>query len=88
MRNKIDELCAERDRRSRSYLPQMFKVGMAPHQWSAGTRSHTAPSAMFPRRWTAKDGIEGVLILSDDDENSEEIAALFTGATGRPVWRT
>jgi hypothetical protein len=34
-----------------------------------------------------KDGIDGVLILTDDDENLEEIAALFTQATGRPVWR-
>jgi hypothetical protein len=34
-----------------------------------------------------KDGIEGVLILTDDDENAKEIAARFTRATGRPVWR-
>lgn len=34
-----------------------------------------------------KDGIEGILILTDDDENLEEIAARFTKATGRPVWR-
>jgi hypothetical protein len=34
-----------------------------------------------------EDGIEGVLILTDDDENLEEIAARFTKATGRPVWR-
>jgi hypothetical protein len=34
-----------------------------------------------------KDGIEGVLILTDDDENLEEIAARFTKATGRPIWR-
>jgi hypothetical protein len=34
-----------------------------------------------------KDGIDGVLILTDDDENLEEIAARFTKATGRPVWR-
>jgi hypothetical protein len=33
------------------------------------------------------DGIDGVLILSDDDDNSEEIAARFTRETGRPVWR-
>jgi len=34
-----------------------------------------------------EDGVDGVLILTDDDENSEEIAASFTRATGRPVWR-
>jgi hypothetical protein len=34
-----------------------------------------------------KDGIEGVLILTDDDANFEEIAARFTKATRRPVWR-
>lgn len=34
-----------------------------------------------------KDGIDGVLILTDDDDNFEEIAARFTRATGRPVWR-
>jgi hypothetical protein len=33
------------------------------------------------------DGIDGVLILTDGDENLEEIAARFTRATGRPVWR-
>jgi hypothetical protein len=30
-----------------------------------------------------EDGIEGVLILTDDDENLAEIAARFTRATGR-----
>jgi hypothetical protein len=34
-----------------------------------------------------EDGIEGVLILTDDDENLNEIAARFTWATGRPIWR-
>jgi len=34
-----------------------------------------------------EDGIDGVLILTDDDENLEEIAARFTRATCRPVWR-
>ena len=34
-----------------------------------------------------KDGIDGVLILTDDDENLKEIAARFTRKTGRPVWR-
>ena len=34
-----------------------------------------------------KDGIDGVLILTDDDENLKEIAARFARETGRPVWR-
>lgn len=34
-----------------------------------------------------KDGIDGILILTNDDDNSEEIAARFTRETGRPVWR-
>jgi hypothetical protein len=34
-----------------------------------------------------EDGVDGVLILTDDDENLEEIAARFTKATGRPIWR-
>ena len=32
-----------------------------------------------------REGIEGVLILTDDYE-LQEIAARFTRATGRPVW--
>jgi hypothetical protein len=31
-------------------------------------------------------GIDGVLILTDDDDELGEIAARFTRATGRPVW--
>ena len=34
-----------------------------------------------------EDGIDGVLILTEDDDNLEEIAALFTRTTGRPIWR-
>ena len=34
-----------------------------------------------------KEGIEGVLILTDNDANWEEIAATFARATGRPIWR-
>jgi hypothetical protein len=34
-----------------------------------------------------EEGIEGVLILNDEDANFEEIAARFTKETGRPVWR-
>jgi hypothetical protein len=34
-----------------------------------------------------EDGIDGVLILTDNDENLNEIAARFTRATGRPIWR-
>jgi hypothetical protein len=38
------------------------------------------------RHW--KDGIDGVLIFTDGDENLQEIAERFTTrATGRPVWR-
>jgi hypothetical protein len=33
------------------------------------------------------DGIEGVLIVTVSDETLEEIAARFSRATGRPVWR-
>ena len=33
-----------------------------------------------------EDEIDGVLILTDNDENLEEIAARFTRETGRPVW--
>jgi DNA-binding LacI/PurR family transcriptional regulator len=32
-------------------------------------------------------GVDGILILSDGDEIDEEIAARFSRATGRPVWR-
>jgi hypothetical protein len=34
-----------------------------------------------------EEGIDGVLILNDEDDNFEEIAARFTKETGRPVWR-
>jgi hypothetical protein len=34
-----------------------------------------------------RDGIEGVLIVTVSDETLEEIAARFSRATGRPVWR-
>ncbi|MCS3764956.1 hypothetical protein [Bradyrhizobium centrosematis] len=34
-----------------------------------------------------RDGVDGVLILSEEDENSNEIASCFTRETGRPVWR-
>jgi hypothetical protein len=32
-------------------------------------------------------GLMASLSLTDDDSNLEEIAARFTRATGRPVWR-
>ena len=32
-------------------------------------------------------GIDGVLILTDEDENFTEIAERFTKETGRPIWR-
>ena len=34
-----------------------------------------------------REGVDGILILSDEDEIHEEIAGRFTRATGRPVWR-
>jgi hypothetical protein len=63
--------------------------------WYAGTlvaRGHKIMFGPFGHVPTAvatmiKDGIEGVLILTDDDENLKEIAARFTRETGRPVWR-
>ena len=32
-------------------------------------------------------GIDGVLILTDEDENFTEIAERFSRETGRPIWR-
>ena len=63
--------------------------------WYAGTlveRGHEIMFGPFGHIPTAvatmiKDGIEGVLILTDDDENLKEIAARFTRETGRPIWR-
>ena len=53
------------------------------HEVTIGPFGHvpTAVTSMI------EDGIEGVLILTDGDDNLEEIAARFTRATGRPVWR-
>ncbi|MET4847004.1 5S rRNA maturation endonuclease (ribonuclease M5) [Bradyrhizobium japonicum] len=53
------------------------------HEITIGPFGH-APTAVTGM---IEDGIEGVLILTDDDENLEEIAARFTSATGRPIWR-
>ena len=63
--------------------------------WYAATlmdRGHKITIGPFGHVSTAvasmiEDGIEGVLILPDDDENLEEIAARFTKTTGRPIWR-
>jgi hypothetical protein len=63
--------------------------------WHAATlmeRGHKITIGPFGHVPTAvasmiEDGIDGVLILTDDDENLGEIAALFTKTTGRPVWR-
>jgi hypothetical protein len=63
--------------------------------WYAATlmeRGHTitiGPFGYVPGAVTGmiEDGVEGVLILTDDDENLREIAARFTRETGRPVWR-
>jgi hypothetical protein len=53
------------------------------HKITVGPFGHvpTAVASMI------ENGIEGVLILTDDDENLEEIAARFTKASGRPIWR-
>jgi hypothetical protein len=53
------------------------------HEITVGPFGHvpTAVDSMI------EDGIEGVLILTNNDENLEEIAARFTRATGRPIWR-
>ncbi|WP_426615791.1 hypothetical protein [Bradyrhizobium sp. McL0616] len=53
------------------------------HEITIGPFGH-APTAVDGM---IEDGIEGVLILSDNDENLDEIAARFTRATGRPIWR-
>jgi len=64
--------------------------------WYAATlmeRGHTITIAPFGQVPSAvagmidDDGIDGVLILTEDDESLAEIAARFTKATGRPVWR-
>lgn len=53
------------------------------HEVAIGPFGHvpTAVTGMI------EDGIEGVLILTDGDDNLEEIAARFTRTTGRLVWR-
>lgn len=53
------------------------------HEVSFGPFGHvpTAVETMI------QDKIEGVLILTSTDDSLEEIAARFTRATGRPVWR-
>jgi hypothetical protein len=63
------------------YAATLMKRG---HDVTIGPFGHvpTAVASMI------KNGIDGVLILTDDDENLEEIAAYFTKATGRPVWRS
>ncbi|MET4375025.1 uncharacterized protein YbjT (DUF2867 family) [Bradyrhizobium sp. LB12.1] len=52
------------------------------HEVTIGPFGH-APSAVTGM---IDDGIDGALILAEDDDNLEEIAARFTRATGRPVW--
>ena len=53
------------------------------HEIQIGPFGHVPTSV----RRMIKDGIDGVLILTDEDENLKEIAARFTKETGRPVWR-
>ncbi|MCK1520331.1 hypothetical protein [Bradyrhizobium sp. 17] len=54
-------------------------------------RGHEVSIGPFGRVPTAvasmtEDGIDGVLILTDGDENLDDIAARFITATGCPVW--
>jgi hypothetical protein len=53
------------------------------HEITIGPFGHvpTAVAGMI------EDEIDAILILTVDDDNLEEIAARFTRATGRPVWR-
>ena len=53
------------------------------HKVIFGPFGHVATSVAT----MVEEEIDGVLILSDDDDNLEEIAALFARTTGRPVWR-
>ncbi|UFW83004.1 hypothetical protein BjapCC829_23755 [Bradyrhizobium barranii] len=63
-----------------SYTATLMERG---HEITIGPFGH-APTAVTSM---IESGIEGVLILTDDDGNLEEIAARFTRATGRPIWR-
>jgi hypothetical protein len=53
------------------------------HKVMFGPFGHVATSV----RQMIREGIDGVLILTGDDENLNEIASAFTRETGRPVWR-
>ena len=53
------------------------------HEIQIGPFGHVPTSV----RRMIKDGIDGVLILTDEEKNFKEIAARFTKQTGRPVWR-
>ena len=70
---------------SASDVSSMYAVTLMErgHQIMFGPFGHVPTSV----ETMIKDGIDGVLILTDDDDNLEEIAARFTRATGRPVWR-
>ena len=66
----------------------MLPVGMPLRLWSVGMKFSLGPLVItYVSAGMIKDGIDGVLILTDEDENLKEIAARFTKETGRPVWR-
>lgn len=70
---------------SASDVSSMYAVTLMErgHQISIGPFGHV-PTAV---RSMIEDGIDGVLILTDNDDNLKEIAARFTRETGRPVWQ-
>lgn len=53
------------------------------HEITIGPFGHV-PGAV---KGMIEDRIDGVLILTENDENLSEIAARWTRETGRPVWR-
>ena len=70
---------------SASDVSSMYAVTLMErgHKIMFGPFGH-APTAV---RSMIEDGVDGVLILTDDDDNLKEIAARFTKETGRPIWR-
>jgi hypothetical protein len=53
------------------------------HEVQIGPFGHVPTSV----KGMIESGIDGVLILTDDDSNLEEIASRWTKTTSRPVWR-
>ncbi|MGB9392096.1 MAG: hypothetical protein WCB70_19205 [Xanthobacteraceae bacterium] len=69
---------------SASDVSSMYAVTLMErgHQIVFGPFGHVSTAV----RSMVDDGINGVLILTDDDDNLKEIATRFTRETGRPVW--